>query len=677
MRTHFFTLFACLLMTVSVSCQKEVGSPLPQGGEGCCEIEVVCEDLSSDDASFGNTKSSVLADAYDMISNVGVVVYDTNGQFVCRQYFNDPSKISINFPDISQAYNVYLLGNIERTKFESLNTSGDFKNCILSFEKDAYAGFIQNGFPLGGFFPNFVPTSKTRLSVKRLTGFYRISKASTDFTIKDFSIVNAALKVTPYTDSKNCDIFTRKGDLSLSAQDLGKLNSATSKENGPIIYFLENLQGDLLSASATAADKIESNILGGKKDKCTYFEYTTVNSRGREDVRRFYLGQNATNNFDIKRNTIIDIIINDVENDDDGVIFISANDDEFFVKADLGYEEGVMPANRFVPACFDAYDIADHFIINDFEVHGTGDLKKKYAGMAYTVNVYISNDSMKGVLNSDWTKIDLSRCHKRTASGTIFDSGDSEYFDIKLPAWGYYVFFGLQIVFSNGDSYWARFDGSCPTSNYKTDVALISNYDCYMIPLYDAANPITQTYTYVDQGDPTYDVLTSEVKFGIIAGTDDFAYYSGRDARKLPAFSFKTNHQTKDVEFRIPAGLEPNTWYILDNGNTLATYGLYSINNVNNSLVPQNWDSQYLWYSITDKWKRIEVSQDGTALTSGTDWSNPGSVWLLAGYYDVDYYGREGDRNDLWKPTEPYYETGWIKINDMHYEKYQITFVSE
>ena len=87
------------------------------------------------------------------------------------------------------------------------------------------------------------------------------------------------------------------------------------------MYFVENLQGVLLPENDDRKNKIPSTLellQSGISDRCTYLEVTadivTPTAKYTDGKYRFYLGQDQTKDFSIKRNTLYNVTLDFTQN---------------------------------------------------------------------------------------------------------------------------------------------------------------------------------------------------------------------------------------------------------------------------------------------------------------------------------------------------------------------------
>ena len=152
----------------------------------------------------------------------------------------------------------------------------------------------------------------------------RNSATDAVYRVKDVRLMNCALDVYPFDTEGKATSFTRSGAYgdspegdSLTEEDIDDLN-----DGRPVtLYFIENIQGELLPGNEDRKKKIPSSLEAkyeGISDKCTYIEITSDVSTPAADYvdgkYRFYLGQNETTDFSIRRNTLYNITLDFTQN---------------------------------------------------------------------------------------------------------------------------------------------------------------------------------------------------------------------------------------------------------------------------------------------------------------------------------------------------------------------------
>lgn len=507
MKKYFIFFLSSVLALASCSKASSVvtDGPFEPNPDGSYNIEVTCDDLVTEDGMplLATKGGSLLSEEYNKISSVGVLYfYQTSGQFAGAQYF-EGSRLSIKFPDNNERYKVYIVGNISRAQFDAIDVD-NINNCMLNFTEDSYKNFIVNGFPLGAYYENYKPGAETQLSVKRLTGFYRLSKIS-NINITKFQMHQLPVMVTPFKNSKDCTKFI---DIDLDNASIAKLNASSTKEDGVIIYFLESMQGNLLPLNTIAENKLIKNVPPSKRPMCTYFTYTYTDAKGVSKTKEFCLGQNATYNFDIKRNTIIDIIIDDNKSfgglPDDLYIYSDKENLHWYNAQDL------LSLSDLKPGSVDKkYGKADCYIY-DFRVVDTR-TSGSLDGASYDVYVvsaktkssiyYTKSNSARGDLywkDRDMWQQDQDHEYEYT-NGTVNDERDWRAdFNYSID-FGQYPYFGIEVKI-NGTSYWAELDNAIKL-NGKSYIRLIKaerNQDCYFVNLLGEEPQIVTEATHLN-----------------------------------------------------------------------------------------------------------------------------------------------------------------------------------
>lgn len=145
------------------------------------------------------------------------------------------------------------------------------------------------------------------IRLERLTADIEISLDMgmiTGLEIISLELCQRARVLHPFADGGSRIMTSSEADRGYLAPDteLERLMSGESIN----ISVPENCQGNLLDGCEDPWAKVPENI-GSAADLCTYIE---MKGRWKEDARykgeiiyRFYLGENATSNFDIRRNT--------------------------------------------------------------------------------------------------------------------------------------------------------------------------------------------------------------------------------------------------------------------------------------------------------------------------------------------------------------------------------------
>jgi len=286
------------LVSLLLSCTREALTT--EGGPVECRITVECESLSE--------KSAFDDAALTKVSDVSIFVY-REGRLIDDLFFDSTSSIQLTFPSSAGKYNVYMLANMGDLAAPA-EESG-LQDIKYSF--DDYGQFGEKGFPMANSFLSYVPGSSVRFKLKRLVGIYRIkmedSSEVVEYSIRSICLRNCALDVFPLAQ-KQATSFILEGDK-LSDEDIRTLNDGGYVD----LYFLENLQGELLPGNTDPTQKIPANLPDADvAGRCTYIQImadvTTPTAHFDNVFYRVYLGQNLTTDFTIKRSTLYSLSLN-------------------------------------------------------------------------------------------------------------------------------------------------------------------------------------------------------------------------------------------------------------------------------------------------------------------------------------------------------------------------------
>ena len=266
-----------------------------------------------------HTKSSFTDADLSRISDMNILIYH-EGVFLkdYSKYITDLSSIKLTLPGGKDGFNIYLVGNVGEVDAPESESDIDELQYVVS----SYNDFRSKGFPVANVYRNYAKGSQTNLKVKRLVGQYNVridaSATSAKYTVKDLRMVNCALDVYPFATDKKATMFTqidntKTGDI-LTEKDIEMLNAGETVS----LYFIENLQGVLLPGNTDRRNKIPS-ILGEEYASCcTYIEITadiqTLSANYTNGKYRYYLGQDETTDFSIKRNTVYNAALDFTQN---------------------------------------------------------------------------------------------------------------------------------------------------------------------------------------------------------------------------------------------------------------------------------------------------------------------------------------------------------------------------
>lgn len=312
---------ACLsvLLSCLMSCVEWDG----YADDSVCGIETVPIRVYVDcPKNEGESKSSFTSDDMDRLTDLNIYVY-RDGLLLedCSVYYDEISKVMLSLPVGTDGIDIYMIGNVGRVS-APLQESGlpDLRHVVAD-----YAEFRQCGVPVAGSFPGYRRGDLADFPLKRLVGQFDIrmidSAADADYVVKDIRVMNCARDVYPFSNDGKATLFTKSqqygqdasGDM-LTSSDVDALNSGEAVA----LYFLENLQGELLPGNTDPKKKIPSSLPDSLADRCTYVEVTadiTTPAARYTDCRyRFYPGRNEITDFSIVRNTLYEVVLDFTQN---------------------------------------------------------------------------------------------------------------------------------------------------------------------------------------------------------------------------------------------------------------------------------------------------------------------------------------------------------------------------
>ena len=269
-------------------------------------------------------RSSYIMDDMSRLIDLNVFVYH-GGVLLedCCRYYRDFSSLMLSFPIDKDGFNIYLLGNVGKVEPPKSEYNLEF----LCYMQGSFEDFKTKGVPLAGQYQGYFKGDLAHFSLKRLVGQYNISmRVSADdaqYIVKDLRLKNCARDLYPFANIPAHDFSCRCGSSAcgcgdyLSTSDISCLNRGGTVS----LYFIENLQGVLLPDNDDRKNKIPSTlelVQSGVSDRCTYLEVTadivTPTAKYTDGKYRFYLGQDQTKDFSIKRNTLYNVTLDFTQN---------------------------------------------------------------------------------------------------------------------------------------------------------------------------------------------------------------------------------------------------------------------------------------------------------------------------------------------------------------------------
>ena len=309
-----------ILITAACSCIRvDEGGPL----DIYAKVDLVSPNVyvevppgnSGSKSSYSDDDMSRLTDLNFYMYHNGKLLRDYSG------YVEDISALMLAFPIGKDGFNIYMFGNVgccEAPEYEA-----DISD--MQYVVGGYEEFRTKGVPVAGVFKDFRRGTLADFPLKRLVGQFDIrmrqSAVMADYCIKDVRVMNCALDVYPFSCDHKARLFSRScqyaekslGDM-LTNEDIERLNQGY----GVSLYFVENLQGELLPGNTDRKAKIPSSLPSEVAECCTYIEITadvTTQIAKYTDARyRFYPGENETSDFSIRRNTLYEVELDFTQN---------------------------------------------------------------------------------------------------------------------------------------------------------------------------------------------------------------------------------------------------------------------------------------------------------------------------------------------------------------------------
>ena len=275
-----------------------------------------------DPMMMSGTRSSFTDYEMGRLTDVNVFVY-REGKLLeeYSSYHKDASDVMLSIPAGTEEYDIYMLGNVG--KVEAPERQDDISG--IRHVVDDYGEFRNSGVPVAGVFAGYRRGDMAEFPLKRLVGQFDIRMSASadkaDYQVKDIRVMNCARDVYPFSESTAATMFLcpppydgETGCDMLTDDDVEALNAGKAVS----LYFVENLQGELLPGNTDPKVKIPSSLPSAVAERCTYVEITadvvTPAARYTDCRYRFYPGRNETTDFSIMRNTLYDVLLDFTQN---------------------------------------------------------------------------------------------------------------------------------------------------------------------------------------------------------------------------------------------------------------------------------------------------------------------------------------------------------------------------
>lgn len=256
-----------------------------------------------------NTRSSVSVDE-QLINDINFLAY-LDGNLAASLYTEDLSDVVLQL-NRNYSYNLYAISNIGEitppaTEEEMKVAFSHFINGIDDFTYGLPLSWSRTGFNVSS------NTMSLSIVMERLVAkvSFGIDKSVlTGLTVNSVRLCQSPVVVYPFMDGgSRVDDYTLVADGDYAtAEDLAAIN------DGEKIYFytLENCQGTLLPDNTDPWAKTP-DYLNQESEWCTYIEaecsFEEGNLLSGDVTYRFYLGEDNITNFDVVRNTDIDVLL--------------------------------------------------------------------------------------------------------------------------------------------------------------------------------------------------------------------------------------------------------------------------------------------------------------------------------------------------------------------------------
>ena len=263
--------------------------------------------VSSADSS--DTKSSISASETKIV-DINIYAY-SGGKLEKSGYFRSAQTFTLTLYK-GRTYNLYAISNMGEVPppvvEEELHTTKLSMGSMSYIDGGFPMSWTQEGFSITGTSP------KVDIRLVRLVSRIRFSLDKSEvanFAVKAVRLCQSAFSIFPFDEESKVEAAYEVGNGDYASPvDLNAINNG-----GTItLYAYENCQGTLLAGNQKAESKIPSSI-PANADLCTYLEMTASFSGEYEGVDvssdnvkyRFYLGEDNCSNFNIRRNTDIQV----------------------------------------------------------------------------------------------------------------------------------------------------------------------------------------------------------------------------------------------------------------------------------------------------------------------------------------------------------------------------------
>ncbi len=304
-------------LAVIVACSKETGLEYTDPGN---EFHLSAAPFVRDSAD--SSKSSLTDSGSVRISDCCILVYDSVGRY-CRDiscYRNSPRVPQPDFSRYSGPFTLLLCANMGDVRASAPSELKDAAS--FSYTVENYESMNDKGFPMAGTVYGFVPGGVANLNLVRMVGRYLINiecnSTKAVYDLKAVVLRNASKKIWPFDTGGIMRPENPSSDIQKSAGSLGEADLLELKNSTGVVavYFLENLQGIMLdNPERDPKRKCPANLTDPSRGELlSYIEITadvkTPTQKYLGNRYRFYLGDNAYDDFSVRRNVSYNVRLN-------------------------------------------------------------------------------------------------------------------------------------------------------------------------------------------------------------------------------------------------------------------------------------------------------------------------------------------------------------------------------
>ena len=260
------------------------------------------------DIGYNVSKSSISPEE-DAIRNLNLYAF-CDGVLVASGYFEEMSDISLKLL-YGHTYNLYSLANTGRVEVPSAEDAFQ-KECVL--DVNGLADWGQE-IPMAWKYEDFVVNSMVERVTVRLERLFAkvlfsVDKSALDgLHVNNVRLCQSPLSLWPFRYEEGSRVLAETdvsdGDYA-TQEDLAGLNSGEKI----CFYVPENCQGRILDGNSDPWAKVPENI-SGKEGLCTYLEVECAFAEGGfysgTVLYRLYLGKDSVADFNILRNSVLDV----------------------------------------------------------------------------------------------------------------------------------------------------------------------------------------------------------------------------------------------------------------------------------------------------------------------------------------------------------------------------------